>query len=172
MRNLTLELNSLERTDFAARKMAEHLFQGSILLFWGDMGSGKTTFAKSLCAGLGVHPEKVTSPTYTLVNIYQGHWSIFHVDLFRLTAPEQLHDLDRADLIADQGITLVEWPELLQNYLTDETVLNLHFTTVSENQRRLMLETESSEFDILFNTMKQQISFDQLSAKSLSGNIA
>ena len=157
MRNLTLELNSLEATEYVARKMAEHLFQGSIMLFWGDMGSGKTTFIKSFCSGLGVFPEKVTSPTYTLVNIYQCNWSIFHVDLFRLTAPEQLYDMDRANLIADQGITLVEWPQLLQNYLTDEPVLNLRFTTVSEHHRRLILETESSEFDILFNTMEQQI---------------
>ncbi len=157
MRNLTLELYSLETTENVARKMAEHLFQGSIMLFWGDMGSGKTTFIKSFCSGLGVLPEKVTSPTYTLVNIYQCNWSIFHVDLFRLTAPEQLYDMDRADLIVDQGVTLVEWPQMLKNYLTDELVLNLRFTTVSENHRRLILVTESSEFDILFNTMEQQI---------------
>ena len=157
MRNLTLELYSLETTENVARKMAEHLFRGSIMLFWGDMGSGKTTFIKSFCSGLGVLPEKVTSPTYTLVNIYKCNWSIFHVDLFRLTAPEQLYNMDRADLIADQGVTLVEWPQMLQNYLTDEPVLNLRFTTVSEHHRRLILETGSSEFDILFNTMEQLI---------------
>ena len=157
MRNLTFELYTLETTENIARKIAENLFRGSIMLFWGDMGSGKTTFIKSFCSGLGVLPEKVTSPTYTLVNIYQCNWSIFHVDLFRLTAPEQLYDMDRADLIADQGVTLVEWPQMLQNYLTDEPVLNLRFTTVSEHHRRLILETESSEFDILFNTMEQQI---------------
>ena len=157
MRFLTFELYSLETTENVARKMAEHLFRGSIMLFWGDMGSGKTTFIKSFCSGLGVLPEKVTSPTYTLVNIYKCNWSIFHVDLFRLTAPEQLYDMDRSDLIADQGVTLVEWPQMLQNYFTDEPVLNLRFTTVSEHHRRLILETESSEFDILFNTMEQQI---------------
>ena len=156
MRNLTLELNSLEKTEYVALKMAEHLFQGTVMLFWGDMGSGKTTFIKSLCSGLGVLPEKVTSPTYTLVNIYKCNWSIFHVDLFRLNSPEQLYDMDRDDLIADQGITMVEWPEILQSYLTDEPVLNLRFTTISDNHRRLILETESSEFDILFDTMEQQ----------------
>ena len=156
MRNLTLELNSLDVTEYIARKMAEHLFQGSIMLFWGEMGAGKTTFIKSLCSGLGVLPDKVNSPTYTLVNIYKCNWYIFHVDLFRLTAPEQLYDLDRADLIADQGVTMVEWPDMLQNYLTDEPVLNLRFKNVSDNYRLLILETESSEFDILFKTMEQQ----------------
>ena len=157
MRNLTLELNSLETTDYVARKMAENLFKGTIMLFWGDMGSGKTTFIKSLCSGLGVLPEKVTSPTYTLVNIYKFNWCIFHVDLFRLTDPEQLYDMDRSDLIADQGVTMVEWPQMLKNYLTDEPVLNLSFITVSDIHRRLILETDSCEFDILFKTMEQQI---------------
>ena len=156
MRNLTLELNSLEKTEYVARKMAVHLFHGSIMLFWGDMGSGKTTFIKSLCSGLGVLPEKVTSPTYTLVNIYKCNWEIFHVDLFRLNTPEQLYDMDRADIIADQGVTMAEGPQMLQNYLTDEPALNLSFKNVSDHHRRLILETESSEFDILFKTMEQQ----------------
>ena len=155
--NLTFELKSLETTEYVARKMSQHLFQGAILLFWGDMGSGKTTFIKSLCSGLGVLPEKVTSPTYTLVNIYKFNWYIFHVDLFRLTDPEQLYDMDRSDLIADEGVTMVEWPQMLQNYLTDEPVLNLSFITVSDIHRRLILETDSCEFDILFKTMEQQI---------------
>tara|TARA_B100000579_G_scaffold107289_1_gene85416 strand:- start:2221 stop:2706 length:486 start_codon:yes stop_codon:yes gene_type:complete len=159
MQNLTIELSSLEKTEYFALKMSEHLFQGAVILFWGDMGSGKTTFIKSLCSGLGVLPEKVTSPTYTLVNIYKCSWSIFHVDLFRLTSPDQLYDMDREDLIADQGITMVEWPQMLQNYLTDEPILNLSFTTVSDYQRQLILETKTSDFDILFNTMKQQILF-------------
>ena len=157
MRNLILELNSIEMTEHVARKMAEHLFQGTIILLWGDMGSGKTTFIKSLCSGLGVIPEKVTSPTYTLVNIYKCSFFIFHVDLFRLTSPEQLYDMDRADLIADDGITMVEWPQMLQNFLSDEPILNLSFTTISEHHRRLKIETQASDFDILLDTMEQLI---------------
>ena len=157
MRNLTLELNSLETTENVALKMAEHMFQGSIMLFWGDMGSGKTTFIKSLCSGLGILPEKVTSPTYTLVNIYKCKWFVYHVDLFRINAPEQLYDMDRADIIADEGVTMVEWPQMLQNYLTDEPVINLRFSAISEHHRHLILDTESNDFDILFDSMEQQI---------------
>ena len=157
MRNLILELNSLETTDYVARKMAEHMFQGSIILFWGDMGSGKTTFIKSLCSGLGILPEKVTSPTYTLVNIYKCKWFVYHVDLFRINAPEQLYDMDRADIIADEGVTMVEWPQMLQNYLTDEPVINLRFSAISEHHRQLILDTASNDFDILFKSMEQQI---------------
>lgn len=156
MRKLILELCSLEDTDAVASTMAKQLFPGSILLLWGNMGAGKTTFTKSLCAGLGILPEIVTSPTYTLVNNYPGRWPVFHVDLYRLTAPEQLDDFDREDLLCDEGVTIVEWPEFLANYLNDEAVLNLCFETVAEHQRRLCLESESAEFDTLFKTLEQQ----------------
>mgnify|MGYP001183061670 FL=1 len=168
MRKLILDLSSLENTDTVARKMAANLFPGAILLFWGSMGAGKTTFAKSLCAGLGVLPEIVTSPTYTLVNIYPGDWPVFHVDLYRLNAPEELDDFDREDLITDEGVTLVEWPQFLLNYLSDEPVLNLAFETVSEYQRWLSLESESADFDILFKTLEQQNTSLPKSANSLN----
>jgi tRNA threonylcarbamoyladenosine biosynthesis protein TsaE len=167
MRKLILNLSSLENTDAVARKIAAHLLPGAILLFWGSMGAGKTTFAKSLCAGLGVLPEIVTSPTYTLVNIYPGDWTVFHVDLFRLNASEELDDFDRDDLITDEGITLVEWPQFLLNYLSDEPVLNLGFETVSEHQRRLSLESESANFDILFKTLEQENSSLQKTTNSV-----
>ncbi len=168
MRKIILDLCSLEKTDSFARKISAHLFPGAILLFWGSMGSGKTTFAKSICAGLGVLPEIVGSPTYTLVNIYPGDRTVFHVDLYRLNDPEELDDFDREDLITDEGVTLVEWPQYLLNYLSDEPVLNLEFETISENQRRLILESESSNFDILFKTLEQENLSLQKTANPLS----
>ena len=132
------------------------LNKGDFAVITGRSGAGKTTFAKSLCVGLGVLPEIVTSPTYTLVNIYPGNWPVFHVDFYRLAAREELDDFDREDLITDEGVTLVEWPEFLLNYLSDEPVLDLDFKFVSEHQRRLSLESESGEFDILFKTLELQ----------------
>ena len=157
MKKIILELNSLEITDSVAREIASNLFPGAIILLWGNMGTGKTTFAKSLCAGLGILPETVISPTYTMVNIYSGKWEILHVDLFRLTTSEQLDDFDSADLFAEKGITLVEWPEFISEFLTDEPVLNLHFKTISENKRQLIMKSESTNFDTLLNTLKQPI---------------
>ena len=156
MHNQIINLNSLRETDKFARFISKHLYNGAIILMWGEMGSGKTTFTKSLCAGLGIKPEKVTSPSYTLVNIYLGNITIFHVDLFRLNSPKELEDFDRQDLINDEGITIIEWPKLILNYLSDEPVLNLNFETFSKQGRRLKLESRSREFDTLFMTLKQE----------------
>jgi len=78
--NQIINLNSLKNTDLLARLIAKNLFPKAIVLLWGEMGSGKTTFAKSLCSELGVQAENVTSPTYTIANIYQGLLPIFHID--------------------------------------------------------------------------------------------
>ena len=156
MYNQLINLNSIKETDHLARFISKHLCKGTIILMWGEMGSGKTTFTKSLCAGLGIKPEKVTSPSYSLVNIYLGNIPIFHVDLFRLNSPKELEDFDRQDLLNDEGITIIEWPKLLLNFLSDEPVLNLNFETISYEGRRLILESRSREFDTLFMTLKQE----------------
>ena len=150
-----IDLYSLGKTDIVAKKIATHLFPGSIVMLWGEMGSGKTTFTKSLCNGLGVSSEIVSSPTYTLVNVYPGKHPIFHVDLFRLISSQELSDFDRQDLITDEGITIIEWPKFILNFLSDEPILNMNFETISEKKKQLKLESHSPEFDILFDTLKQ-----------------
>ncbi len=156
MLNQIINLNSLRETDRIAKLISKYLFKGSIIMLWGKMGSGKTTFTKSLCSGFGVNPEKVTSPTYTLVNIYPGNLYIFHVDLFRLNSSKELEDFDRSDLINDNGITIIEWPKLLLSFLSDEPVLNLNIETLSNKARRLNMESSSKKFDTLFMSLKQE----------------
>ena len=167
MCNQIINLNSLRETNRFAQIISKHLFKGAIILLWGEMGSGKTTFTKSLCSGLGIHPEVVTSPTYTIVNIYRGNLPIFHVDLFRINSPEELDDFDRQDLITDEGITIIEWPKLILNFLHDEHILNLNLETLSNQGRRLNLESSSSDFDTLFMTLKQE-NFSKTNAAILS----
>tara|TARA_B100001540_G_scaffold213215_1_gene188083 strand:- start:10 stop:498 length:489 start_codon:yes stop_codon:yes gene_type:complete len=152
--NHIINLNSLNNTDILARLIAKNLFPKAIVLLWGEMGSGKTTFAKSLCSGLGVQTEKVTSPTYTIANIYQGLLPIFHIDLFRLSSSQELEDFDRNDLISDEGITIVEWPKLILSFLTDEPLINLKFETVSSYTRRVELESNFNDFDKIFTILK------------------
>ena len=156
MHNQIINLNSLRETDKFAKFISKHLCNGAIVMLWGEMGSGKTTFTKSLCAGLGIPPEKVISPTYTIVNIYPGNLTIFHVDLFRLNSAKELEDFDRQDLINDEGITIIEWPKLLLNFLNDEPIINLNFETLSNQRRLIKLESRSKEFDTLFITLKQE----------------
>jgi tRNA threonylcarbamoyladenosine biosynthesis protein TsaE len=121
----TLIVPSLEATNILGNAMGRALPDRAVVLFRGEMAAGKTTMIKAVCAGLGVVPEIVISPTYTLTNIYQGRLPIYHVDLYRLESPEELDYLDPDDWLNPAGPTLIEWPEVAQYYLQDLDTLTL-----------------------------------------------
>ena len=110
---MTHQSSSEEQTRQIAAAFAQTLAPGAVVLLEGDLGAGKTAFARGLAEGLGIDAGEVTSPTFTLVHEYRGgRLPLIHVDLYRL---------DRADLdeigfdqdLAAQGITAIEWPERL-----------------------------------------------------------
>lgn len=86
----------------------------AIIGLTGDLGCGKTVFVQGLAAGLSV-PERypVTSPTYTFINEYPGRLPLFHVDLYRLSSPEELTDIGFDDIAGSQGVVAIEWADRL-----------------------------------------------------------
>lgn len=80
----------------------------------GELGAGKTTLCQGLCRALGVEdPAEVISPTFTLANEYRGPVDVFHLDLYRLTEPEQFYEAGLEEYFSRPGLTLVEWPDRL-----------------------------------------------------------
>ena len=97
--------------------LGRQLRPGELLSFEGDLGAGKTTFIKAVARGLGVSAP-ATSPTYALVHRYQGaRGPVFHLDCFRLRAPEEAADLDWEGLLAEGDAILIEWPERAGSWL-------------------------------------------------------
>jgi tRNA threonylcarbamoyladenosine biosynthesis protein TsaE len=88
----------------------------------GTLGSGKTVLARGIAAGLGVEPERVHSPTFTLVNHYRGRLPVYHIDLYRIGKPEDLQELGLEELLGTDGVALVEWPERLGAYLPEKAM--------------------------------------------------
>ena len=99
-------------TAAVARELAGALRTGRFVLLEGDLGAGKTAFVRGLAEGLGVDPEDVSSPTFTLVQDYQGRVRLFHVDLYRVDRGSDVEDLALDDL-ATEGVVAVEWAERL-----------------------------------------------------------
>jgi len=113
MQNSSLHFVSYseEETIAIARSIAETWKGDEIAFLYGELGSGKTVFARGLAAGLGVKDiNEVCSPSFTLVNIYYGRCPIFHIDLFRLERQEEILDLGWEDWLG-QGVVIVEWAE-------------------------------------------------------------
>jgi len=110
---------------------------GSILLFRGEIGAGKTTFIKAIAAGLGVE-SATASPTFALVHRYQGRRGpVFHIDCYRLRTPDESQDLDWEGLLREGDALLVEWPDQAGPWVPDAT-LQFSLSHVDDpNLRRL-----------------------------------
>mgnify|MGYP001387092224 CR=1 FL=1 len=144
------KVNGLDATDGFGRKLGSLLQPGSILLLEGEMGAGKTTLIKTICSGLGINPNIVTSPTYTFAHRYPGNLEVSHVDLFRIENPEELDDFDREELICDDGITMIEWPSLLERTLKKDHLLKLKLEVLEADCRSIFMISNSTIYDPLF----------------------
>ena len=108
--------NSAEETEALGAELAVRLRPGDVVAYTGDLGAGKTAFTRGIARGLGI-PEGVTSPTFTIVNEYEGgRLPLFHFDLYRLGDPEELFDIGWG------GVCAVEWSENVADALEDEPI--------------------------------------------------
>jgi tRNA threonylcarbamoyladenosine biosynthesis protein TsaE len=100
----------------AGRALAGSLRPGDVVILIGALGMGKTVFARGVAAGLGVDPGAVHSPTFTLVNPYEGRIPVYHLDLYRIETPTDLQELGLEEILGGDGVALVEWGERLGPY--------------------------------------------------------
>ena len=132
--------HSEEETAAVARQLAARLAAGAVLLLSGDLGAGKTAFVRGLAHGLGVHPEDVSSPTFTLVHEYRGgRLTLFHADLYRLERAET-EDLGLQDADVAAGVLAVEWPERLARTIPGATSIRIE--VAGESERRIVVGSD------------------------------
>lgn len=131
-------ITDLKDTEDAARWLADRLKSPAVIAFRGDLGVGKTTFTKFLCKYLG-YDGVVTSPTFAIMNRYDGDMPIFHYDMYRVHGADGLYDIGFYDFV-DSGISLIEWSENVEDGLDMEVItVTIEFCkegrkiTVSEN---------------------------------------
>ena len=112
--------NSPEETEALGADLAGRLEPGTVIAFTGDLGAGKTAFVRGLARGLGVR-ERVTSPTFTIVNEYEGgRLPLFHFDMYRLGSADELFDIGWEDYLARGGVCAVEWSENVSDALDND----------------------------------------------------
>jgi tRNA threonylcarbamoyladenosine biosynthesis protein TsaE len=128
--------HSAEETFVLARRIGEQLSGGEVFLLKGDLGAGKTVFAKGLAAGLGIDPLDVTSPTFTLINVHEGRLRFYHIDLYRLDAGAH-QGLGIEEILSDdKGVTVIEWAERLGFVPERATIVEMVY--VSSSDRRII----------------------------------
>ena len=131
---------SEQETAAVAMALAAELRAGDVLLLSGNLGAGKTAFVRGLAAGLGVNPDEVSSPTFTLVHEYRGgRLTLYHVDLYRLNRAAS-DDLGLDELGAGTGVLAIEWPDRLTHALEGARLVQIEI--VDDTTRRIVIDSK------------------------------
>lgn len=132
---------SADETFRLGQKLGTELTGGEILLLNGPLGAGKTVFVKGLATSLGLNAEEVTSPSFTLVNPYDGRLRLYHVDLYRMDdGVAAAHAVDLDDLLADDhSVIVVEWAERIQNYRLPVGAWRITISGAGDEPRRVTI---------------------------------
>ncbi len=130
--------NSERETFLLAKKLSQGFKGDEVVFLEGELGTGKTVFAKGLAAGLGLKDfHQVCSPSYTLVNIYQAKFPIYHIDLYRLEKDSEIQDLGWEDYLG-QGVIIVEWAEKVRFNLD---AIRVTFRMGKKDQRKIIISS-------------------------------
>jgi tRNA threonylcarbamoyladenosine biosynthesis protein TsaE len=111
-----------ETRDLAKAWAETHVQPGLIVALEGDLGAGKTHFVKGVAEALGMDPDRVSSPTYTLINEYEGNLPIYHFDLYRLEHEEEVWEIGAEEYFYGEGVCFVEWPDRIPGLLPEEVL--------------------------------------------------
>ena len=144
--NYTFETTSPEQTEAVGQALGAVLQPGTVLAFRGDLGAGKTAFTRGLAKGLGCD-ERVTSPTYTIVNEYlSGRLPLFHFDMYRLESADDLWDIGWEDYLERGGVCAVDWSENVAEAMDGAIRICIHKT--GEESRKITIEGGETLADI------------------------
>ena len=135
--------HSEEETSELGQRLAKCLPRGAVLAYTGDLGMGKTAFTRGLALGLGCR-GRVSSPTFTIVNEYDGPIPLFHFDMYRLGSSDDLFDIGWEDYLSRGGICAVEWSERVADIFDDDAV-RIDFRRHEENDGWRIISIEGVE---------------------------
>ena len=132
--------NSPAETEDLGAALAERLKPGTVVAFSGDLGAGKTAFVRGMARGLGIS-ERVTSPTFTIVNEYEGgRLPLFHFDMYRLGSSDELFDIGWEDYLVRGGVCAVEWSENVSDAMEGDCIRVDIRRGAHDNQRLITIE--------------------------------
>lgn len=134
-------------TEQLGEKLARQLKPGAVIAYYGDLGAGKTAFTRGLGRGLGI-VDRITSPTYNIVNEYPGDIPLFHFDMYRLQSSEDLFDIGWEDYLQRGGVIAVEWSERVEDVLEDVLAIEIRKDPANPEGRIITIKGGSQYADI------------------------
>ena len=144
---------SAEQTCQFGKALGKLLEPGDLVAFTGDLGAGKTCCVQGIAEGLGVQDNSVvTSPTFTLIQEYQGRIPIYHFDLYRLSREDEIYDLGYEEYFYGDGVTVVEWAERITAFLPAE-YLAIHLHIEPDQTRCIQLRAYGKHYEQIVQSL-------------------
>ncbi len=150
---VVFQTKSVSETIRLGKKIGRHLIAGDVIALVGELGAGKTQFIKGLASGVGVKNHRyISSPSFTLINEYQGRIPFYHIDLFRLKTEEEAEELGLEEYCHGDGVTAIEWADRVPSLLRDE-LLRIYICYTGKNTRSIELIPRGKRYEELMNQL-------------------
>ncbi len=152
---MMVSTRSPEETLWLAVELGKRCGPGDVIALTGELGSGKTLFAKGLAQGLDVpSDEPVVSPSFTLLNEYSGRCPVYHFDFYRLDGIQDMENLGIEEYIGGEGVVMVEWAERIPEALHSER-LEIHLEYAGEHERTITISGSGPRYTELVQALKR-----------------
>ncbi|MDD3706096.1 MAG: tRNA (adenosine(37)-N6)-threonylcarbamoyltransferase complex ATPase subunit type 1 TsaE [Clostridiaceae bacterium] len=150
---LKIYTGSPEETVEIGKQLGKLLNSGNIVCLTGDLGAGKTAFTQGIAKGLGVK-DYVTSPTYTIINEYEGRVPLYHFDVYRLNDVEEMHELGYEEYFFGDGVVVLEWADSVRDIIPPERLWITILNTKGDNSREILMEPTGEVYQKIVKGME------------------
>jgi len=139
--DISVQTHNEEETMAAGRALSSRIEPGRVIAIYGDLGTGKTHFVKGFADGLGIPPEQVDSPTFTLLQEYRTPEGLmlYHFDFYRLKTKQEAVEIGTEEYFYGDGISIVEWPDRIEDLLPEEAI-RIRMKLAGPNSRSISIE--------------------------------
>ncbi|SHM30117.1 tRNA threonylcarbamoyladenosine biosynthesis protein TsaE [Caldanaerovirga acetigignens] len=149
---VVFETKSVVETQELGEKLGSLLSKGDLVALKGDLGAGKTAFARGITRGVGSE-DFVTSPTFTIINEYGGDVPVAHIDVYRLSDAGELEEIGFRDYLKEY-VVIIEWADLVIDILPEE-ILWVELETIGEQERRIIFTAKGKKYEKILQEMKK-----------------
>lgn len=158
MNSLTVRSKSPKETHSLGQMLSGWLEPGDVINLVGELGAGKTVLVKGIATGLDIDDTMVTSPTFSLINEYTARVPLYHFDAYRIERPEEWEDLGYEEYFRGNGISVVEWGNLVEDYLPPEYLrIVIEKQAMAEDHRGISLTAVGDRFGALIGRLQEEM---------------
>ena len=151
-KTLTITSHTPRQTEEIGSLLGSMLAKGDIIALCGELGTGKTTLVRGMARGMGLEEGEVASPSFTLVNEYEGPLRLFHIDLYRLANEKELIAIDYEEYLTAEGVVVIEWADRIPQAIPPDALwITLRY--LGGDCREMVLQTRSDRYKMLIEEL-------------------